>query len=159
MAKPMIVAMNNPQGSHPLWPDPPMCAGWRLWKMLEFYTGASKEEYLRTFERRNLSSSRKWDPAEARRNAPIIRSQFSDRKVVICGVDTLRALELFNVPKFYSWRKMDDFQYVLIPHPSGLNRIYNDPAYVLMTSLVLAELYNENVARYNKQYLQQEKSS
>ena len=142
--KPVLVTINNPFGqTHPLWPDPGT-TGWRLWKMLEFYTGATKKEYTRKFDRIHMSYDRKWSIQAARENAAAVREKLKRKhRVVLLGIETVKAMDTYSQPIYYRWKRNEDFQYMMIPLPSVRNRIYTDPVYTLMTCSLLAELYNE----------------
>lgn len=142
--KPVLIIMNNVDGSHPLWPYTEQSIGWRLWKMLTHFTGATQKEYLSTFERICMTESRKWDIPSAMKVAPEILVRLKGReRVVILGVDTLKALTLFHSPRYYRWTQGEMFKWILTPHPSGRNKIYADPIFTLITASLLAELYNE----------------
>jgi uracil-DNA glycosylase len=64
------------------------------------------------------------------------------RLVVLCGerlgAVVSRATGL-RTDQFWEWHDAAGYQIVTIPHPSGLNRMYNDPEAVLNTSEVLRE--------------------
>jgi len=139
--KPLIIGMNNPQGNEPLWPDPPGCAGWRLWKMLEQETGASKRDYLRAFDRMNLCDGSEWSMIRARKvMADIMHYTLPDRRLVFLGNQVWAAYSRMP-PRPFIWLG----NRAVLPHPSGRNRLYNDPAVYLCAVYFLAELYRESV--------------
>jgi hypothetical protein len=142
--KPILISMNNPHGQdHILWPDPPNSIGWRLWKMLQFYTGATEQDYLRTFIRYRMSDNRKWSVEEATLSRDrVMTAVKGKRRVVVIGVDTLKALGVYDYPRYYRWFDYG-FEGMLIPTPSGRSQVYRDEVYTLMTSSLMAELYNE----------------
>jgi hypothetical protein len=140
--KPLIVGMNNPvtpgRDEFALWPDPPGCAGWRLWKMLEQETGATKRDYLRAFDRVNLCNG-DWNMEQARSKMLQLTANRDGRRIVLLGNDVWRAYSLNPPPKPFTWRD----GVALFPHPSGRNRMYYDPAVYLCAVYFLAELYEE----------------
>lgn len=145
--KPILIGMNNPvsvEKGHELYPAPQGCTGHRLWTMLSARTGCSRWEYLERFERRNLVRSKLYDKTIARLNAAdIFRELFgTGRTVVLLGRDVQVAFghpPLLVHPQMIggcTWRQ--------IPHPSGLNRWYNNPENVRVVELLLEELYVQN---------------
>jgi hypothetical protein len=135
--KPIIVGMNNPHSIEPrdaLIPSPVGSAGYRIYEMLRAAgtregVGISHVSYMDRFDRINMLNSSLW------------------RIVVLCGKsvattlsDGLKGLS-FNI----NVRTHRDFQYYLIPHPSGLCREYNDPAMVRRVGELLLELYIRSV--------------
>lgn len=142
--KPALIIMNNAHGQdHPLWPDPVNSVGWRCWKMLHFFTGATQRDYLRCFDRYRMSDERRWSIEDANQYADKFHAVLKGRKrVVVLGVDTLKALGVYHRPQYYRWIDYG-FEGMLVPHPSGRNEVYRDPLYTLQTSSLLAELYNE----------------
>jgi hypothetical protein len=152
---PVILGMNNPLSMDPryaLWPDPPGCSGWRLWKMLEERTGASQEDYVAGFERRNVLTGL-WSASAARgvlfgergeTVLPIAGSlvdQLRGRTVVLLGEAPRRVLGLrpdLVVPQVLygvTWR--------CVPHPSGLCRWYNDRTNRETVGMLLENLLSE----------------
>lgn len=149
--KPVIVGMNNPYSDDPkyaLYPHPRASAGHRLFEMLRM-AGARKGvevtslTYVDAFDRVNLLNETRWDPAKASRSAPETLKLLRNRKVVLCGKSSAKILGIkradFNLALQYntSW----DFNYVVIPHPSGLCREYNIAETVQRVGDLLLELY------------------
>lgn len=142
--------MNNPLSAdpeHALFPSPSGCTGWRLWRMLHERTGASKTQYLRAFDRRNLLNRRTWQTTDARSAACRFLTQDCGRipagtTIVVLGAETARALGL-DAPLVdptgdmsLTWRRL--------PHPSGRNLWFNNPNNKLVASLLLEELYERS---------------
>jgi hypothetical protein len=133
--------MNNPISSRPeyaLWPDPPNCTGWRLWKLLEARNGATQDEYVQAFDRRNLLPGKVWNAREARAAALRMVPDLAGRTVVLLGQEVRHA---FRIPKLLIhpqevgltvWRQL--------PHPSGLNHWFNEEVNRAMAGMLLAEL-------------------
>ena len=152
MSRPVIVGMNNPLGSdprHALYPHPAGCAGYRLWKLLEERTGASRSQYLSVFDRRNLLPTREWTGSrEARRAAEAILPDIQGRTILLLGAEVRKAFgqidlqpgDFVDVLVFSLSEKRWRFYY--LPHPSGRNLWYNDEANRQLASGLLANLYN-----------------
>lgn len=112
-----ILGMCDPSGTEPLGIDgvPRGAAGHRLWQM----SGLSRERWLAAFHRRNLVPTKKWSPVHAR----IAASEFArelrpDDVVVALGTEVKKALSCHALP----------CRVHFVPHPSGRNLAYNDPA-------------------------------
>jgi hypothetical protein len=120
--KPLIVGEVNPYGSDPtfaLFPLPEGASGYRLRKIL----GLTQDEYLRAFDRANLCTGR-WSAEAAREAAEQIDSQ--DRcAVILLGRKVAKAFGLGSRELFTRCGR-----YVLLPHPSGRCRSWNDAARV-----------------------------
>lgn len=139
-----IIGMNSPYGpspEHALWPDPPGCAGWHLWKMTQARTGATQSDYLRAFHRYNLVSGPVWSMILARRRWEAISADLADNfdTLVLLGAAVRRATGSV-IPEILITRPL-----VCLPHPSGLNRWYNSDVNRRMVEVVMEELYFEAV--------------
>lgn len=150
--KPIIIGMNNPistRPGHELYPAPEGCTGWRLWRMLNARTGASRVQYLDTFERRNVVLARGWNRVEARARAYEIVQELRDtgRTVVLLG----RAVqEAFNYampgalplpPLLIHPQESCGCTWRQVPHPSGRNTWYNSEENRKVVELLMEELY------------------
>jgi hypothetical protein len=142
VTNPVLLGMNNPVSSdpaHALYPHPPGCAGWRLWDMINERVKCSKSQYLRAFDRRNLIDEIEWSAGEARARVDEVIGRLRGREVVVLGASTRKIIglpELLVHPLQWrgaTWRQL--------PHPSGRNLWYNDPACRMLASCLLAELY------------------
>ena len=115
----------NTDEDMPLFPLRPTSAAGRLMDM----SGLEPGEYLGCLYRRNVCY-RRWTNAEARQTARYIMSSLFDHKnlfVVLCGQRVAEAFEVRT--DFWRLGKLESRNcYTVIPHPSGLNRIYNDPS-------------------------------
>ncbi len=134
-SNPIIIGMNNPQGSEPLWPDPPGCTGWHLWQMCQ----CTVDDYLAGFERRNLLTSRIWLPEEAQARAPEIWQQCEGRRVILLGREVERCLGLERYRWILPQWDKTGREWRVVYHPSGRNRAYNDPVKRLMVSALLRD--------------------
>jgi hypothetical protein len=106
----------------PLWPHPPHMSGGRLHAI----TGIATGDYLTRLARVNLARQpvARWRLDAARDRALSIMSQRPPHvRVVAVGA---RARDAFDLP---GWFEVTG-DYVAIPHPSGRNLEYNDPATV-----------------------------
>lgn len=128
----------------PLFPVPSTSAGGRLAEM----TGLGRAEYLKTFERVNLlpdfpGKTKKEDMfpvARARFAAKIMKPFLAGRTVVLVGRGVSTAFGLDPSFEFHKWfthpvkrrcafaRDSWHARVVIIPHPSGRSRWYNDDA-------------------------------
>jgi hypothetical protein len=109
--------------------------------MLTARTGASRVQYLDSFERRNLVRHATFNVTIARMNADDIFKELmgTGRVVILLGREVQKA---FNIPPLLihpqviggcTWRQM--------PHPSGRNLWYNAPENLRVAELLMEELY------------------
>lgn len=131
----LLVGENPGKNTHPdmpLFPWPEKSSAGRLMAMSHLTPG----EYLGGLYRRNVCYGREWSRQEARATArEIITVLFDmprDLAVIVCGVKAAEAFGLSG--DFWDPIKLDSRQTaIVIPHPSGLNRIYNDPQNMELT--------------------------
>lgn len=146
MSKVLLLGMNNPISDDPkfdLYPYPEGSTGYRLWKMLP--DGTTRSEYLSAFERRNLLRARQWDALAARDAARAARPTLEGRVVVVLGTEVRKALELAPAEPL-SCNDAGGFRWVAVPHPSGRNRWFNEPANFERSRRVLAVLFWASLA-------------
>lgn len=123
MGKPILVGESNPYGGDPdyaLYPAPDGCSGHRLATLI---LGMSREDYLDSFERVNLCVG-KWSIKAARERVCELRRGESLR-FVLCGRKVCDAFGVTFAPYNAFWCAGDRFS--VIPHPSGLCRLWNEP--------------------------------
>jgi uracil-DNA glycosylase len=87
------------------------------------------DEYLRRTERVNLFVDPivgKWSPETARRAAHDLLPLFRGRRVIVLGRKVAAAFGLDSAGN-YSWMDFAGGRVMLVPHPSGRNRMWNDP--------------------------------
>lgn len=101
--------------------------------------GGPREEYIRGFERRNLLGTRKWNLALARRVAPEVWDSLEGRRVLVLGSAVRTALGLPPTRWILPHRDETGREWRLVPHPSGRNRLYNDPTMGLRVSMLLRD--------------------
>ena len=138
--KPLLVGEDNPLSRdprHALFPYPKHHAGGRLATTI---MGLSCTAYLRRFDRVNLCAG-KWSIKEAREHAAKIWNESVDRPaVVLLGAKVCAAFGREFVPfeayatNYYCsepgkvWQKMKSYvNIVVLPHPSGRCRLWNEP--------------------------------
>ncbi len=68
-----------------------------------------------------------WDLREAESRAAVLGSAAASRRFVLLGRRVARAFGCRDLP-FLRLAIVWDNNVLVVPHPSGLNRIYNDPA-------------------------------
>jgi hypothetical protein len=136
----LIVGMNNPLSSDPrlaLWPDPVNCTGWRLWKMTSERTGATRHQYTRAFDRTNMVVGR-WTHSAAvqwwQENNDQILEQYD--VCLLLGAATRSAAGMSRLPELCIRGGI-----ATLPHPSGLNRWYNERVNKAAAEILLEELY------------------
>lgn len=124
----------NTSWATPLFPWPPTSSAGRLMDM----AALDGSEYLGCLLRRNLCDEPKWFEGKARLRARAILTALFDMpkelRVVLCGVKVADAFDVRHKTEFWMPVKLESRQTaVVIPHPSGMNRIYNDREARLMT--------------------------
>lgn len=135
--KPLLVGEQNPYQTDPrlaqryaLYPDPPRCAGWNLCHRV---MGLTEAEYLARFDRVNLCKG-KWSMRAARKRAYDLEIVNPDHaRWVLLGAKVCSAFGLDFTP-FAVLRS-----YVILPHPSGLSRAWNEPGAYERARSVLRE--------------------
>ena len=140
----VIVGEVNPQSTDParaLWTQPPGCAGHRLWQMATARTGISEEDWLAMTDRRNLCVGG-WEGEAATAEAERLTVELAGRTVVVLGALVASEFRrLADAPhpvgQIVWWHERD---WVAIPHPSGLNRVYNNPVTRASVEILLADL-------------------
>jgi len=153
--RPVLLGMNNPLSGaahHALYPHPPGCTGHRIFEMLrERVPELTRRGYQDAFDRRNVLEGRQWSLAAAREAAQPLWSALERRTVVCLGLPVLSAWRLPAVPPLVWQYPQHDIlsgmgpeRWCLMPHPSGLNRWYNDPAHRLAAAMRLEQLYRES---------------
>lgn len=134
--KPLLVGESNPYQVHPhlsqrfaLYPHPPRCAGWNLChKIMQL----DEREYLARFDRVNLCDG-KWSMREAKeRAASILDGPY--RTVIAFGAKVTAAFG-FKFEPFKAWLG----GIIILPHPSGLSRAWNEPGAYERARSVLRE--------------------
>lgn len=147
--KPILVGESNPFGSDPyfaLYPAPEGSAGWRLAQ--EIFRFQFRKTYLESFERMNLIQlppNANWSAPAAREAAARLEPLWVGRRVVLLGTRVCAAFGFPNVPPFTSKRRYE-VDYFFLPHPSGRNRIWNDPASIEKARAMLPQILGQAVS-------------
>jgi len=126
--KPVLVGEANPYGADPryaLYCEPANSAGGRLCNLI---LQMGRNEYVRTFDRVNLCPS-KWSMKVARARAHELR--VAGAPLVLFGSKVCAAFDVDFEP-FWAGRLSDTtglwVPAVILPHPSGLCRLWNEGA-------------------------------
>lgn len=110
----------------PVFPLPTTSAGGRLLA----YSGMTLEHFLGAFYRRNLYTYLEpWSVPNARDRAAetlAVIEQMGLRRVVLLGIRVGAAFGLDEL--WCDGRSPGGTEFAVVPHPSGLNRVYNDLA-------------------------------
>ena len=165
MSKPLLIGQAPPPSFEdrphsPLYPYPSTGTGGRLAKLMNL----DALTYLKTFQRINLlrvfpGGRRRpggtrvdhWPKAEARRAADLIAPLLGDKQVILVGRNVARAFGL-QLRGWHEWSSYVvsyppdqpvHFQVAVIPHPSGLNRWYQDSSNVAMATDFWARFLEE----------------
>ena len=125
-AQPGKQRKHNPE-YHALFPHPANCTGHKLWKM----TGLSRGDYVK-ITRRNVVALWPGDgffPVDiARKGAAVLRPLLAGHHVVFMGRVVATVFGHYK-PELLTWRTLGGetgYTWVVLPHPSGRNRWYND---------------------------------
>ena len=140
--RPVLLGMNNPYGADPemaLYPLPSRSAGGRLCQ----FTGLSRTEYLRVFDRRNVLTG-EWSAVRAREVAPALREELRGRTVVLLGAavnSAMRGGTEHELAPHFRWTPDGHGGWMAkAPHTSGLNQFLNDPLHQECMRIFLQEL-------------------
>jgi hypothetical protein len=124
----LLVGEHNPHSDEPysdLWPEPAQSAGGRLCKILRL----TLRQYVASFARTNLLRTQRWSVPHARTHA----LRLTHRRRILLGARVAAAhgvkFRLFRVVALRAGAVADHAVWVLVlPHPSGRCRIWNDRA-------------------------------
>lgn len=131
----LLVGEANPYGSLPeyaLWPFPENASGGRLARILGFST----EDYLALFDRANLCP-RAWSLAAAMASARELL--LGPRKYFILLGRKVATAFAYGRREFFT----RDGYFLLLPHPSGLCHLWNDPENVRRARKMVREVLLE----------------
>lgn len=138
---PLFVGEMNPYGSDPyyaLYCQPEFSSGGRLRKIL----GLTRHKYVSLY-RTNLCNGR-WSLRSARSRANRILASEDPRFDVIAtlGRKVQKAFGL-GLADFFTTVEHTGRTFVVLPHPSGLSRAWNDPSATTRTRQLLSEICPE----------------
>jgi len=137
--KPLLVGEINSRNDNPafdLYPLPPEAAGGRLCKLL----GITSRQYLRTFDRVNLCRN-KWVASDAKIVARLVN--LNRPAVILLGRKVAAAFGMSGAAPFTKTAVKVGGRgtvFYTIPHPSGRNRVWNDPANVTRLRRLLSPI-------------------
>jgi hypothetical protein len=144
--RPVVLGMNNPHSvelDDVLSPRFPGSAGCRLYQMVrEVDTTVSEADYHEQLDRRNLITEGCWSKDRAKLASSAMLESLQGRRVVMLGTALPSVLGLRHLGKWYEWCVDHDryMKWCVAPHPSGLNRIYNEVEYRNKTGRLLVDL-------------------
>jgi hypothetical protein len=146
--RPVLLGMNNPHSSDPrdvLSPRFPGSAGCRLYQMVrDVDPTLSENDYLAYLDRRNLVTDGDWSRGRAAEAGMTMVESLVGLNVVMLGTLVPPALGLRYNSAWYEWTTTHTgLRYCVAPHPSGLNRIYNEVSYRQRTGKLLADLIRD----------------
>lgn len=127
--KTLLVGELNPYGSDPgfaLYPFPEYASGARLCQLI---IQVPRRLYMKHFDRANLCNG-KWSIREARAQVNRLLKR-QPKKIVLLGSKVCSAFGLTFIPfkqqKYITPELKSSVDVVILPHPSGLCRIWNEP--------------------------------
>ena len=121
---PVLVGELNPYGVDPryaLYPLPERASGHRL---QELVLGIRPRDYIR-LRRFNLCTG-KWSMRDARTRAAGLKEEYAASTLVLLGRKVATAFDCGHLALFARSVGVDR-SIVVIPHPSGLCRVWNEP--------------------------------
>lgn len=144
----LVIVGQEPKANHPddpLSPNNPMWSGARLARLADL----DHAEYRRVFCRINLryesSESKFCTNARTRASATLIANRlYPGDTLIVLGSSVQRSFDhifTFLGPLDISIDPLKEIQVVMLPHPSGLNRFWNDPMNTLAASVLMVKLY------------------
>lgn len=142
--KPILIGSDNPHSSDPtmaLTPYIPGTTGHRIWKMLNGRVpSATHQDYVTAFQRVNLEDFPLMESSSGSVIIPNELQKIMKRSTVVLFGDNVR--RAFGLPKLFLHPiERDGVVYRQVPHPSGVNRFYNDPTMRELVAMLLEELY------------------
>lgn len=141
MTNTLIVGESNPYGADPhfaLYPAPDGSAGHRLAALV---LGIPRAEYLRRFDRCNLLSGPRWSAPRARAAAASLLIERDNHRLVLLGRKVAAAFGVgVEQPTFSIVDLAGGKRAAVIPHPSGLCRVWNEPGAFERARAVVAAL-------------------
>ena len=163
----LVVGENNPYSVDPkyaLWPDPPRSAGGRLCRVI---LGMRVADYVGAFERVNLLSEAKWSAKKAGEAADdvlddIARYQgafvylksprkFAPRvRLILLGQKVAKAFGLKFEPFKAVGTMTGGVDFLMLPHPSGRCRIWNDRLSIVRARAAVTEFCPELKGKLGK---------
>ena len=105
----------------------------RIGEKLTALFGLNEQQYLEQFDRMNVldfwpgrsGKGDKFPIHDAKRMASNKSANLSGRRILFIGIATASAFGFEYAP--LKWRKFNGGRAAILPHPSGVNRWWNDP--------------------------------
>lgn len=138
---PLIVGEQNPYGADPrfaMFPMPERSAGGRLCSLI---LGMQTSKYLLLFNRANLCDG-PWSMPKARIRARQLWEDPATRppgKLILLGSKVCKAFETAFTP----FEIIEGGSILILPHPSGLNRLWNEPGIIERARAAVVDIYPE----------------
>ena len=135
--RPLLVGEQNPYGGDPeyaLYPAPDGCSGQRLCCLI---LGMRRKAYLESFRRVNLCDGT-WDRSIAANRAGELRD--SGGPLILLG---RKVAASFDLGGFAPFTIVECGLFLLLPHPSGLCRQWNEPGAFERARTLVAEVCPE----------------
>lgn len=134
-----LIGENNPYGGDPyfaLYPEPSNSAGGRLCRVI---LGMYPAAYLRTFKRMNLLQRPKWSaPAARDAAAKFIAETAAEDRFILFGRKVFEGFrDQITVSEWAPFKSRGRF--LLLPHPSGLCRMWGEPLAVRTARAAVAD--------------------
>ena len=132
MHRPLLVGESNPYqptqelaDRYAFYPRPRKASGYRLCALV---MGLPEALYLRSFDRLDLCHPRWSAPAARTRAARLLAERGEGDVIVLCGAKVAEAFGLsFKEHALTTVRRPGAPALVVLPHPSGLNRFWQEP--------------------------------
>ncbi|QIG68025.1 hypothetical protein EVB55_090 [Rhizobium phage RHph_Y68] len=147
IAKTVLLGMNNPDPVDAFRAQKKTGSGYRLLSYMNEYLKPQKIkidafDFERMFDRQNMLDEAEWSVVRAKERKRETLRRLAGRRVIICGNGVAFTLGL-NVQSDFEWFTSLGIEWCKIPHPSGVNRLYNIEHYRISTGALLwKELQN-----------------
>jgi len=136
----------DPSHKYDLYPLPRGASGHRLCKLV---LDMEMTTYMRSFIRRDLITWKKWSVPQARKAASVVWAESKGAPLILLGAKVSAAFGFAYEP--FTFVKRDavvgDRRILIIPHPSGLCRAWDEPlAFRRARALVLPLLVERHAS-------------
>ncbi|QNH71870.1 hypothetical protein P9VFCI_157 [Rhizobium phage P9VFCI] len=147
----VLLGMNNPDPKDAFSTKKPGASGARLLSFINEYLIVEANETLvdgtlfeECFQRRNIIDDSDWSFSQARHNKDNVLWSVEMRRVIVFGKGPVEALSL-DLNDF-EWKAIATTVWCKMPHPSGLNRYYNDSEVRVRAGKILYEEMQNGIA-------------
>ncbi|AIK68348.1 hypothetical protein P10VF_135 [Rhizobium phage vB_RleM_P10VF] len=130
IAKTVLLGMNNPDPNDAFRARIKTGSGYRLLSFMNEYLEPQKikidaGDFERMFDRRNMLDEEKWDFKRATKRRDEVLRGLAGCRVIMCGGAVAETLDM-DIHSSFEWFMSLGIAWCKIPHPSGVNRIYNE---------------------------------